>query len=335
MSDTSIVKTEIQRPATFSFEEIKNSVGELDKFYKTLMQKGTDYDTIPGTPKPTLLKSGAELVRLRFGYNPQFKISKGNTDIEKGFIEYDVTCSLYEGNLIVAEGVGNANSLESKWRFRWVDERELPKGSSKENFTVKWIKNLKGGSYPKYRLDNENPQDLANTILKIAKKRAFVDAILTATGASRIFTQDVEDIDMPHDTEGEAPQENEMCPTHNVAWIHGKYGDYHYTDDKKPDGKKVVCTRKAVESVAGLTDAPQKEPEAVPEPSEGQKHPSLKEYQDCLNRAEDILQWSKKKTGKWKELLFDVCGVAKSDEVPVNRRKDVMKRVSEEVKKAG
>ena len=33
-----------------------------------------------------------------------------------------------------------------------------------------------------------------NTVLKIAKKRAFVDAVLTATHASHIFTQDMEDI---------------------------------------------------------------------------------------------------------------------------------------------
>ena len=33
-----------------------------------------------------------------------------------------------------------------------------------------------------------------NTVLKISKKRAYVDAILTATCASSVFTQDMEDI---------------------------------------------------------------------------------------------------------------------------------------------
>ena len=33
-----------------------------------------------------------------------------------------------------------------------------------------------------------------NTVLKMAKKRALVDAVLTATAASDIFTQDLEDI---------------------------------------------------------------------------------------------------------------------------------------------
>ena len=42
----------------------------------------------------------------------------------------------------------------------------------------------------------ENPDiaDTYNTVLKMAKKRAHVDAIITVTAASDIFTQDVEDL---------------------------------------------------------------------------------------------------------------------------------------------
>jgi hypothetical protein len=180
-----------------SVYELQNWAKKLDEFFASLMQKGTDYDVIPGTPKPTLLKSGAEMLRLGFGFNPEFKISKGLTDIQKGFIEYDVVCSLYKNGALVAEGVGNANSLESKWRYRWIFVNELPPGFDKEKAykTYGATRKTKQGGY-QYRIENENPQDQANTILKIAKKRAFVDAILTATGASRIFTQDIEDMEM-------------------------------------------------------------------------------------------------------------------------------------------
>jgi hypothetical protein len=46
----------------------------------------------------------------------------------------------------------------------------------------------------------ENPDiaDVYNTVLKIAKKRALVDATLTATAASDIFTQDLEE-SLPED----------------------------------------------------------------------------------------------------------------------------------------
>ncbi|MCD6550679.1 hypothetical protein [Thermotoga sp.] len=40
---------------------------------------------------------------------------------------------------------------------------------------------------------DESPLAFANNIVKMARKRAFVDGILTATGASSAFTQDLED----------------------------------------------------------------------------------------------------------------------------------------------
>jgi hypothetical protein len=39
-----------------------------------------------------------------------------------------------------------------------------------------------------------NPADVANTILKMAKKRAQIDMTLTATAASDVFEQDLEDL---------------------------------------------------------------------------------------------------------------------------------------------
>jgi hypothetical protein len=42
-------------------------------------------------------------------------------------------------------------------------------------------------------VEHDNPADYYNTVLKIGKKRAQVDGILTVTAASDIFTQDIED----------------------------------------------------------------------------------------------------------------------------------------------
>jgi hypothetical protein len=43
------------------------------------------------------------------------------------------------------------------------------------------------------QIENPDPADLQNTLIKMANKRAFVDAVLKATGASRYFSQDMED----------------------------------------------------------------------------------------------------------------------------------------------
>ena len=44
------------------------------------------------------------------------------------------------------------------------------------------------------KVENDDPYTLANTILKMSQKRAHIAATLNATGASRIFTQDIEDM---------------------------------------------------------------------------------------------------------------------------------------------
>jgi hypothetical protein len=61
------------------------------------------------------------------------------------------------------------------------------------------IRNVrKNNGTPQYRIDNPDPMELDNTILKMAMKRAHIAATLNATGASRIFTQDVEDLTPSH-----------------------------------------------------------------------------------------------------------------------------------------
>jgi hypothetical protein len=47
------------------------------------------------------------------------------------------------------------------------------------------------------RVENADLADTYNTVLKMAKKRALVDATLTATAASDIFNQDLEDYTPP------------------------------------------------------------------------------------------------------------------------------------------
>jgi hypothetical protein len=61
-----------------------------------------------------------------------------------------------------------------------------------------------GGHWTAYRLDNEDIYSQVNTILKMAKKRALVDAALSAGRLSDVFTQDIED--MPDIVESEPKQ---------------------------------------------------------------------------------------------------------------------------------
>ena len=193
--------------------EVLEQVSSIQKLMKLAMKKDVHFGTIPGTKKPTLYKDGAEKLSLMFRLAPKYDIEK--VDLKEGHREYEITCSLSHvltGNFF-GQGVGSCSSLESKFRWRNA-QRVCPvcgmetiiKG--KEEYGGGWLCYLKkGGCGEKYETEDkritdqvigkvENPDiaDIFNTVKKMAKKRAFVDAMLTATAASDIFSQDIEDL---------------------------------------------------------------------------------------------------------------------------------------------
>src|SRR6185295_8317112 len=85
---------------------------------------GTDYDTIPGTPKPSLFQPGAQLLDAIFGLVPKFEELEGTIrDYDKGFFAYEIRCALISKQTgeTAAEGIGSCNSMEG--RYRWRDAK--------------------------------------------------------------------------------------------------------------------------------------------------------------------------------------------------------------------
>jgi len=152
-----------------------NMRNALNKLFENVMEINVDFGRIPGTDKPTLLKPGAELLCKIF------KLAQGKADVldkgedwENGIFTYTVGMPLIhiDSGLQVAYGIGAANSHETKHRYRNQKDESG---------------NVVG------KIENPDPADLQNTLIKMANKRAFVDAVLKATNASRYFTQDMED----------------------------------------------------------------------------------------------------------------------------------------------
>lgn len=160
-------------------------VSKLQAVIQASLKSGHDYDTIPGTNKPTLLKPGAEKVLMMFGLTSEYEILEQVEDWQKGVFAYTVRCILSRNGVKITEGLGSCNSKEDKYRYRWVFESDLPAGVDKEA--------LKSNG-KKFRIENDEIYSLVNTILKMAKKRAQVDATLTVSSLSEIFTQDIEDM---------------------------------------------------------------------------------------------------------------------------------------------
>src|SRR5574342_49038 len=208
-------------------QDVIVQVQKILEIKKAVMKSGEHYGTIPGTQKPTLLKAGAEKLALTFRFAPKFNVTV--TPLQGDHREYSCACTLthiHSGNLI-AEGVGSCNSMESKYRYRkadpepvgpvpkayWQEKNEAKKSNiiGGRGFGVKKIENAwMIVRYSDQKVEHGNPADFYNTCLKMAKKRAFVDAVITATGGSDIFTQDMED---SVEDEPEPPRSTPPTPT--------------------------------------------------------------------------------------------------------------------------
>jgi len=222
---------------TTRLAELKRGRERIATIQRELMDKDVDYGTIPGTPKPTLLKPGAEKLCDIYGLRADFDIERSVGDgVTAPSLSYQTRCTLHLGALdgpAVAVGYGAANSWERKYRYR-LAERACPscgmigtllksKKGKPEWFC--WAK--KGGCGSTFpimdpqvtqqalgQIDNPDPWDLDTTLLKMAEKRSHVDATLRACAASGLFTQDVEDrAEQPTEQRTESEQQPAAQPT--------------------------------------------------------------------------------------------------------------------------
>ena len=168
-------------------------ISQLQSVVQSTLRKDHDYGIISGTSKPTLLKPGAEKILMLFGLTSEYTFLSSTEDYDRGFFAYTVKCILTKNGQKITEGVGQCNTYEGKYRWRWVTEKNLPDGIDPSTLQSR-TKNGKYGEYKEYRTENDDPYTLANTVLKMAKKRAQVDAVLTVASLSEVFTQDLEDM---------------------------------------------------------------------------------------------------------------------------------------------
>lgn len=200
--------------------EIRNTLGKIAQFQSVIqktLKNGHDYGEIGGVTKPTLLKPGAEKILMLMGLTSEYEIIEKVTDYSKGVFAYTIKCILRKSGRKITEGVGSCNSKEDKYRWRWVYEADLPQEIDTDSIKSR----VDNYGYTKYRIENDDIYSHANTILKMAKKRAQVDATLTVASLSEIFTQDMEDISQFE--EKESKQDIEDDETVNILIKFGKY----------------------------------------------------------------------------------------------------------------
>jgi hypothetical protein len=156
---------------------------------KNVMKIDQDYGVIPGTEKPTLYKPGAEKLCVTFRLSAGAPIIDLITELA-GDIRYRVQVPIIASDgTVLAVGVGECSTGEEKYKWRRPVHVNEYTAAADDQRREKWQRN--GDVWQQVRV---NPSDVANTVLKMAHKRAYVHAAIMATAAGAIFTQDIEDL---------------------------------------------------------------------------------------------------------------------------------------------
>lgn len=200
----------------------KDLVARLDAIkeaQKEAMEKDVDYGVIPGTDKPTLFKPGAEKLAALFQLDVQPSNEKRWEEGGHLTVVSRVTIFHAPTGARLGSGEGICSTREKKYGKRTANLK-CPECEKEAVFRSKhpprdnpdadpgwfcWAK--KGGCGANFEasderitgqergeIDNPDLADLWNTVDKMATKRALVAAVLIVTGASAVFTQDVEDM---------------------------------------------------------------------------------------------------------------------------------------------
>jgi hypothetical protein len=195
---------------TVKATELVERLSVIREAMKTAMQPNVDYGHVPGTDKPALLKPGAEKLSVLFQLDVQLVNEKVWGPGDHLTVMSRATVFHAPSGQRLGYGEGLATTREKKHSTRSA-QRVCPdcglpaiiKG--KAEYGGGWVcfkkKGGCGGKWPDGsdviesqtvgEVENPDLPDLWNTVVKMAEKRARVDAVLAVTGASALFTQDI------------------------------------------------------------------------------------------------------------------------------------------------
>ncbi|MDX4957871.1 hypothetical protein [Delftia acidovorans] len=165
----------------------------VQQVMQAVMKPNVHYGAIPGAgDKPTLLKSGAEVLCMTFRIADRYEVTDLSRD---GSIRYRVNCigEHQTSGATLGSGLGECSSDEEKYRWRKAVCAEEFESTPETHRRMKFGRK-QGGYYTVQQVRTESA-DLANTVLKMACKRAKIAMVLNVTAASDMFSQDLEDLD--------------------------------------------------------------------------------------------------------------------------------------------
>jgi hypothetical protein len=183
--------------------QVRARVNRIHEVMEAVMKKDVHFGVIPGTKKPSLYKAGAEVLAatFRLALVPHAEDLSVVTPAGEVLIaRYRVTVGSTDSvsGIPLGAAMGECSSDEEKYRWREAvcDEEwsATPDDRRRTKWKKVWNEATKKKEVGSVRQIRTQAADVANTILKMAIKRAQVAVTLNVTAASDIFTQDIEDL---------------------------------------------------------------------------------------------------------------------------------------------
>jgi len=182
-----------QASGRMALAEIIQHISLVQEVMHTVMKPDVHYGKIPGTDKPTLYKNGAEVLCMVFHIAQSYEVVDMST---ADVVRYRSVCTGTHqvSGLTLGSGMGEASSGEAKYKWRKAYQSEFDATPEALRRQYRGYDKQRKKEFTVLQVRTE-PADLANTILKMANKRAMLAMVLNVTAASDCFTQDLEDMD--------------------------------------------------------------------------------------------------------------------------------------------
>lgn len=168
-----------------AIEGVKMLAALVRELREGVFKEGQDYGVIPGTnEKPVLLLPGMEKLMRALHLRAEYVERRVITDFDKPLFFFEYECRLIdvESETCISTAIGSANSMESKWAWRWVPLHRVPsnldpstlvtRGGRISEFTFAVEKAETSGKYGKPAEYWQQFQDaIANGTAKMIKRK--------------------------------------------------------------------------------------------------------------------------------------------------------------------
>jgi len=186
------MKNEIRNKSIINSQ--KNNIPDETELLREQLVENLDYAAYNGFKNPILLKSGAEKLQKIFGLEIELLECVNEVfDRQNPYIDVTYKCRVKNKTDNIS-GIceGTATSEEANFKYKLI-RSDLKPGVSESRMLKaegkgKWMK-VNGQWFWFNKILNPDILGMKNTIKKIAQKRAYVGAVIMATGTSGYFSQ--------------------------------------------------------------------------------------------------------------------------------------------------